>query len=295
VTAGAPGAGGTARAEGALSAYVRLHARRALDGIEQIGDEELPVEVVHATRTSLRRLRATLRTLPATSPDPVGDDEALQEIALALGAVRDVDVLAELLLPALDAGRPGPDRERAHELLARTLRDRRREAVSALADTARTARWRDGARLLGSWTETPPPTPPLDAAELLARTEQEVERRLAVSRGEPARLHAARKAAKRWRYTAELLADAPGASAALERATRMPELLGEIQDLEIGAGALARLLAESIADGTAEEAEAASESRATGPATDGASRAVLAQLRAALLSRQRGLISAVLA
>ena len=61
----------------ALSAYVRQHAEQALLGLARFEystgeaiQREMTVEVVHATRTSLRRLRAVLRTFPESFPVP---------------------------------------------------------------------------------------------------------------------------------------------------------------------------------------------------------------------------------
>ena len=267
--------------DGALAVYVGEHACRALDGILRVG-AELPVEIVHGTRTSLRRLRAAVRTVPSAVPDAAAADAALQALALPLGEVRDADVLAELLAPAVEGLEPGPARAEAQAVLEGVLRSLRRDALAAMEAAAGTEAWREGATLLEAWCRTPPSLPVPAAEEVLDRAEREVVRRLRVSGGEPSRLHAARKAAKRWRYAAELLAagpdDAPSREhieAARVRAEAMQELLGQVQDLEIARSLLTELVT-AADDGS--------------PARTG-----LEQLRARLSARQRELIARAVA
>lgn len=238
-----------------LPAYVALHAERALGGVTR-ADGELPVELVHDARTSLRRLRATLRTLPGAFEDAAQAEAALQHLALTLGAVRDVDVLAELLPAALDrvsADRSIADgstavghvstggRKVAHALFCSTFEDMRARAVAAYLREAAAAAWADGVGLLRRWVEDPPPAPLVDAEGLLAEAEQRVVERLRAAHGEISALHTARKAAKRWRYAAELLEGAPAAAEHLARAEQLQELLGEVQDLEIAVELLGQL------------------------------------------------------
>ena len=267
--------------------HLRLHAARALEALVRHGTD-LSVESVHDARTSLRRLRAAVRTVPALVEDPFAADAALQEVALALGAVRDVDVLAELLLPAADALVPVEDAEPARALLGRELAARRGAALSALGHAAGTPRRRQAESLLDDWARTPPPLPALDAARVLEHAEEVTDRRLAAAGADPTALHRARKAAKRWRYTAELLIADPAAPAHHRRAEELQELLGRIQDLEIARGLLDELRADDAGSG------AGHAGRATITAEPAALRG-LAMLRRALAARQRDLISAVAA
>lgn len=263
-------------AAGTAEDHLRLHAARALGALTRHGTE-LSVELVHDARTSLRRLRAAVRTVPALVEDPLAADAALQEVALALGAVRDADVLAELLLPAADTIAPGEDRPQTRACLERELASRREESLGALVPAAGTAGWRQAESLLRDWARTPPPLPALDADQVLVHAAEVTERRLAAAGTDPAALHRARKAAKRWRYTAELLAAAPAAAAHHPRAELLQERLGRIQDLEIALHLL----------------DALGPAQAGGAAGDAGPAAVrgLAVLRAALADRQRGLVS----
>lgn len=267
--------------DGSLAVYVGEHSCRALDGISRIG-AELPVEIVHGTRTSLRRLRAAVRTVPGAVPDAAAADAALQALALPLGVVRDADVLAALLASEAEDLEPAPARSAAQALLEDELRSRRRDALAALEAAAGTGAWREGAALLEAWCRTPPSLPVPAAEEVLDRAERKVVRRLETSGGEPSRLHAARKAAKRWRYAAELLAAAPDDApshehieAARVRAEAMQDLLGGVQDLEIAHGLLTELVT-AADDGS--------------PARTG-----LEQLRTRLSARQRELIARAVA
>jgi len=273
--------------DGTPEDHLRLHAARALEAMRGVGTD-LPVEVVHDSRTSLRRLRATVRTLPALVADPDAVDAALQEVALALGAVRDVDVLGELLLPAADELAPDPAAAPLRALLAHELAARRAAALAALAPAAEAPRWQDAATLLREWSRTPPPVPPLDVAQVLGEAEALTRRRLRAAGPDPAALHSARKAAKRWRYAAELLAADPAAAAHRERAETIQEELGRIQDLEIAL----HLLDELGADDTASGADHAGQAAVT--ASPGALRG-LAVLRATLAARQQDLVTEVAA
>src|SRR5699024_1877293 len=121
------------------SAYVRHHAESALVGLAgfeyETGDRldrERTVERVHSTRTSLRRLRATLRTFPRSVSAPSSADDDLRFVARALSDVRASDVrsLSPVEMTDALAGslRIGP----AREVLAESLAARRRRAIQAV-------------------------------------------------------------------------------------------------------------------------------------------------------------------
>ncbi|WP_422114602.1 CHAD domain-containing protein [Brachybacterium sp. UNK5269] len=219
--------------EDPLSQYVAQHARRALDGLDATGGEP-DAELVHATRTSLRRLRATLRTFEGSFPEPGTLDGDLRAVSLAFGDIRDADVLAAMLLPELDALPEELVLGPAREDLAEALRARRERAVAALPGAAAQERWQRAAAQLAEWCEHPPELAEQDLHTLLKRARRTVKRRLRAAGGDPAALHSARKAAKRWRYAAELLEPLePSAAKHLAQATPVQELLGQVQDAVI--------------------------------------------------------------
>lgn len=217
-----------------LSMHLRQHAHRALSGLAAL-EQGAEVDLVHDTRTSLRRLRAALRTFARSfaesSPEPGILDEDLRFVAAALGAVRDADVLAEMLLPQLDAlpeeFAPGPARRALDDALAH----RRQEALVAVHRARTDPRWERALAQLTAWHDDPPTLAPQDVARTLTTARHRVQRRIQDSGGDPTALHSARKAAKRWRYAAELLAEIePAADDHLKRAIEVQAVLGEVQD-----------------------------------------------------------------
>lgn len=236
-------AGGPAVVAG-LPGYLALHAGRALEAVTRT-DGDLSVELVHDARTSLRRLRATLRTLPDLVEDEEAVEASLQHLALRLGTVRDADVLEELFAEALDRlaadGAASAGFGMARALLRTTLARLRRRAVDACLREAEEPTWTEGVAVLRGFVEEPPEAPVVEAEAVLGAAERRTVERLRAADGEVAALHAARKAAKRWRYAAELLEDVPTAATHLERAQHLQELLGQVQDLEIALELLVQL------------------------------------------------------
>lgn len=224
-----------------LAAYLALHTGRALEGLRQF-DAAPSVELVHDTRTSLRRLRATVRTFPQSFPDLVADDADLQWVALGFGAVRDADVLAELLLPlaeslsATAADAPSADAPSCDQhALAEALTSARERALTDLRAHAEDERWTRTVSQLEQWNAAPPSLANSATEDTLRRARDTVRHRLSAANGQPDALHSARKAAKRWRYAAELLAPVePAAQAHLEEAQQVHDVLGELQDTVIG-------------------------------------------------------------
>lgn len=226
----------------ALSAYVREHAERARRGllrIEGAGDgeleRELTVEVVHETRTSLRRLRAILATFPESFAQlgivPAQADRDLRFVARTLSELRDTDVLGQGLLEQVEALPASWVLGPVQEDLAAALARRRGAAVAHVSTRHGSARWRDAADQLGSWQQDPPRLLEQEPLHLLEGARSEVRARLHAAGGDPHALHSARKAAKRWRYAAELLLPGePGAAAHHEAATTVHLVLGQMQD-----------------------------------------------------------------
>lgn len=222
----------------ALSAYVRHHAGQALQGLARFeyesGDalhRQMTVEVVHGTRTSLRRLRATVRTFHESFSVPDSTDDDLRFVARALSDVRDTDVLGQRLVEELDALPQslviGPVREDLDDALAA----RRRAAVEVVDRSRTSASWGRAVQQLGAWQQHPPELIEEQPVRVLKHARDRVRRRLREADGEPPALHSARKAAKRWRYAAELLAPVePKTAKHFDAATAVHVLLGELQD-----------------------------------------------------------------
>lgn len=230
-----------------LSGFVREHAALALEGllpIEQAAAsvlaDALPVETVHTVRTSLRRLRAVLRTFPESFPCAAAADHPadrdLRFVARTFSELRDTDVLTEGLLAQVQELPAslvlGPVREE----LAGALAQRRREAVAHVAARHGTPPWHRSLDLLRSWAEEPPRLREQETLPLLARLREEVRHGLHTAGEDPAALHAVRRRAKRWRYAAEMLRDRePGAAEQYEAASTVHLRLGLLQDSVVAA------------------------------------------------------------
>ena len=218
--------------EDPLARYVAAHAGRALEGLRGAADGPT-VETVHDTRTSLRRLRATLRSFPSSFAVPASLEHQLRQVALAFGEVRDTDVLTAQLLPALD-DLPGIDsaaRRAAHTELAAALASDREQAAADLALATGAGWWRHAEGQLEQWSAAPPSLVGTEHAAVLDRGRERVRDRLHRAEGSVQALHSARKAAKRWRYAAELLEGVePAAAAHYAEATEVHVRLGELQD-----------------------------------------------------------------
>lgn len=193
------------------------------------------VEAVHDLRVTARRLRAALILLAAR---PEGRrarraDRTLGDLARAAGRGRDLDVGVEILealpAPVSQAGERLRRALRASRSRARTLS---REALLDLE----LAQLRRDLRALIASTEVDRPALSLRLAALRQREEAIIGRELAKGRSwpRPEQLHAARRAARRLRYAAEvedLLDGVDSGSAGRWRA--MQSRLGEIQDRHV--------------------------------------------------------------
>ena len=227
-------------ADDALSVYVAAHATSALDGLQQIGTDDvaqaMSVELVHEVRTSLRRLRAMLRTAPSSFAAPAAADRDLRFVARSLSEVRDADVMTESLLGEFDAlpeiHRDGPQRERLLEALAA----RRRSGIGHVHRRREDARWTRALDQLRAWRQTPPRLQGEDATRLLEDLRTGVRDRIREAGTDTQALHSARRAAKRWRYTAEMLRSAhAGAQEHYDAATSVHTRLGQLQDAVVAA------------------------------------------------------------
>lgn len=208
---------------------------------------------VHKFRVALRRLRSTLRVF-----GPVFDGERVAELepdlvwlAGLLGEVRDRDVLrARLAAQVAELPKEmvlGP--VAAH--IETTLLLERAEHLARVTEAMNGERYAALVRQVMAWHSAPPLTKlARKAAPAVAlyvgRAERKVRKRLASADGEVEALHDARKAAKRYRYAAELAEPALGRSAtrSVGSTTELQTQLGEHQDSVVSAAFLRRLGAE---------------------------------------------------
>lgn len=201
---------------------------------------------VHPTRVSVRRMRSTLRTFAplfdARAVERV--DHELEWIAAELGTVRDREVLIGMFSARqdLDGELLGP----LLQVLAEEVEHHGARLREVLAE--------DRTRLLVEHLRTTVDDPPTAAAVDLAPYRGSARRILAKRlcragvEDEPERMHSARKAAKRVRYAAEVVAgdavslaeplpplavEVAEALAEVRRAERLQDGLGHCQDLVV--------------------------------------------------------------
>jgi len=233
------------REDGAVASYLRLQSEQILLGEIRLRDGP-SVDAIHDTRVAIRRLRSILRTaapLIAGVPEELDDD--LRWLAGLFHPVRDGDVLAKHLDRKLDALPPehvlGPVRQE----LAQTLAADRKDALGRWEEATRDERYR---RTLGAVAacHREPPVAEIagkalrkDLEQILQTAKRKARRRLAEADQEPTRLHRARKAVKRLRYTAEAIgAEVPKAAKAGKHAKKLQGVLGDHQDLVVEAAFL---------------------------------------------------------
>jgi CHAD domain-containing protein len=137
-----------------------------------------------------------------------------------------------------------------------TLSLERSQHQTRLVEAMNSDRYQTLMKMILLWQTRPPLTrgagkPAADAQRHLRRAEKKVTKRLAAAGGDVEALHRARKAAKRYRYAAELSAQAGGrkASRIVNATTKLQTLLGEHQDSVVSAQFLRRLGAEAGAGG----------------------------------------------
>ncbi len=225
----------------AVRVVVRFHVRTFVR--EEAGARAGEVEPVHQLRVATRRLRAALRlfhpVLPSALVRQAGED--LAWVADAIGAVRDLDVLAAQIAtraPRLDA-----DSRRALGPLGFALQERRIAAHAALVVTLDSARCR---RLLGRLTTFADSALParqerlgdraLDLVLPVLRPVLRAGRRVSADVA-PAALHSLRVRIKRLRYALETVEGLGGKASrrCRRRLVRLQELLGMYQDATTGA------------------------------------------------------------
>src|SRR4029077_8912879 len=236
---------GDDEASNALAHYIRAQADLLDSGFRALRENPTPV-LVHDVRVATRRLRTALKSfssvvvLDARTPEEI--DQDLRWLGGLLSDLRDADVLRRNLEQRL-AELPsewvmGPVREE----IATTLAEVRRAAVAELVSQQDTERYRLTLDSVSSWRESPPLAGEAEellettSRKILAKRRRKARRPLGAAGLEPSRTHAARKAVKRLRYTAEPLAPVlPKARKVAKRAKRTQRSLGHHQDAVVEA------------------------------------------------------------
>jgi CHAD domain-containing protein len=194
-------------------------------------------EAIHRLRVATRRLRAALRMRREVAPTSEADSAAdeLAWLCGAIGAVRDLDVLAQLLQDR--ATRLEPDFIRALEPLSDTIRHQRTTEQERLVAALDSERYRGLVQRLGAVA----PQPAADGVTLgavavrLVRPQLRAMLRAGAGLDEaspPETLHRLRVRVKKLRYTLEPLRAVGGKPARrmLRRLERVQERVGMYHD-----------------------------------------------------------------
>jgi CHAD domain-containing protein len=212
---------------------------------------------IHDTRVAIRRLRSTLRVFgKVLDRSAIGElDGELRWFSGLLGDVRDCHVQRRRFGEALD--------ELPEELILGPVRSRVRNDLQSiellgrerLRDAMDSPRYLAIMAVLRKWRTDPPVDPDTTTAKLIRRIRRagrKADRRLAaaLTDGDDAMLHRARKAAKRGRYAAELSKPVAGGKKTkrkIKHYKRIQSLLGDHQDTVVASAALRRM---AVAAGT---------------------------------------------
>lgn len=249
--------------ESPAAELVRAHLRGQWDRLtrwDPLVRCEAP-DAVHQLRVTTRRLRAALSTfrplLGREVTDPLRDE--LGWLGAALGDARDAEVMLERLRSLADAELGPVDRTAVRARIDQGLGAEYAAAYARAREVLESDRYLSLVDRLRAVVDDPPWT---DAARLSVkdvvqrrvrhdwrRLERAVDEVRAV-RGPAeldARLHAARKAAKRVRYSTETLVGVYGddAERLVEAAAQLQEVLGAHQDSVITQARLLRLKGEA--------------------------------------------------
>jgi CHAD domain-containing protein len=236
--------------DSALAAYLKARIDQIIAGDVGLRRRQEPI---HDTRVAIRRLRSSLRVFRAALDQArIGDvDAELKWFAALLGEVRDCQVQQRRFTVALedipDEMILGPVHARiqtdlrAVELPARTRIDEAMSGDRYLALMAMLRRWRTDPPLI-------PDVEDSNLVRLAHKAARKADKRLAsaISTGDGAQLHRARKAAKRARYAAELvepLATSKGAKRTKKHHKRIQSILGDHQDTVVARAVLRRMAA----------------------------------------------------
>ena len=221
----------------AARVVVRFHLR-AFASQEQparAGD----VEGVHELRVATRRLRAALRFFAPVLPEKFVEKmrTEVKWLASAIGAVRDLDVLGQLV--AARAPRLEPDVRSALGPVAVYIHDRRAAAHDALVAALDSARCRRLLDRLAGFAESMPPRRTQESLGVVAPSLLRPLLRAVLSAGrgigddtKPEALHRVRVRGKRLRYALETLRGLGGKHVGkmLRRLVALQDLIGDHRD-----------------------------------------------------------------
>lgn len=233
----------------AAARYLRAQCAAILLGDIGLRDEPSSA-AVHKARVGIRRLRSVVRSLSLSPSAGEQDDLArldgdLRWLAELLGRIRDVDIMARravAMLHELPTDQVlGPITREVEERIAVD----RRSAVDRLRSAWTDERYKRTLAAVAAFHAAVPITDPA-RTKALRKAQRRLDRRLSHAGDDPAALHAARRAAKRLRYTAELLVPVrPKAKATVKQAKRLQSVLGDHQDLIVTAAFLRQLAMEN--------------------------------------------------
>ena len=238
---------------------------------EAITAEKNESDAIHAARVATRRLRAAIELIaPLLPPKKLRrSTRALRRLIHGLGDVRDIDV--QLGVVEKQRTQCDPKHCPAIERLVLRLTQRRERLRRHCAKVVRKTAEKNTLAQITEWLERAPlrrvfppviappaNTPeasPTDSTTLVeditAQVRASFARLLSFDAavyvpGEVEKLHEMRIAAKRLRYTIELVRPVAGKrfDAALDAATQMQELLGELHDCDVWLAFLPRFVEE---------------------------------------------------
>ena len=210
-------------------------------------------EPVHKTRVAVRRLRSILRVFGDLFPDDLAEfDTELSWYQNTLGDVRDRQVQRPRLAAAVSALPPELVLGPVAADLDQTLLVEQLHARKELARALDSERYLAMLRRIRELADDPPTPQETQVADLVAAADAAHKKAATrLKRGAKAKdaelLHRARKAAKRARYAAELVAPAIGkrADRRVERLKDLQDVLGEHQDSVQSSAILVRVGASS--------------------------------------------------
>ena len=211
--------------------------------------------VVHVTRVAVRRLRSTIRVFEDLFDGAQAgrlEDELVWWAGL-LGAVRDLDILAEGLTAQIAALPPELVLGPVESTITTEIAAARKAGMDVVLETMDSERYRTLVALVGAWRSDPPFTALADAPAdkikgYVKRAEKKVRKRLAAAvaareageEGADELFHSARKAGKRHRYAVEAALPLWGGKAEKIVAARknLQDILGHHQDRAVSAAFL---------------------------------------------------------
>lgn len=232
----------TVVADARVAAYWARQVTALAVGLERIceGDQT----AVHPSRVAVRRLRSTLRTFAElfTSRAVETLDHELNWLAIELGSVRDREVIRDILNARADLVDP------LRTAVLDRLDGQLQAGMTHVRRTLQSERAEHLVARLDATVDDPRTDDLVDLEPFLARARRILGKRLcrAGIEDDPERLHSARKAGKRVRYAAEVVAGDmlhadlpleeldPEQASAVEQVRRLERLqddLGHYQDL----------------------------------------------------------------